>query len=668
MNRPIRNIKQPTLISDASEAQFYEFLVNDAPVAIYTCDKEGYLTFFNQAAAELWGRKPEIGKDLWCGSWKIFYPDGRPMLLDECPMARTLKEGRLFEGATIVIERPDHSFRTLLVFPRPVFDQENKLSGAHNTLVDITGKQTVEAKQAFLSAIVESSEDAIVSKNLNSIITSWNKGAQHIFGYTEAEALGKPITMIIPPSRLHEEDFILSKIRQDDKIDHFETIRVHKTGKEIPISLTVSPIKDGEGKIIGASKIARDISDRMEARRLLAEHSEKLEILNDLGKIISEKLDSENILQKVIEATTKITGAEFGAFFYNKVDENGESYTLFTLSGAPREAFERFGMPRNTEVFHPTFSGEGIVRSDDITKDTRYGKNAPHFGMPKGHLPVRSYLAVPVISNSRDVIGGLFFGHRESGIFKSSHESIVASIASQAAVALDNARLFEEVKMLSAKKDEFIALASHELKTPLTTVKGYLQILSQSTLPDPTRFAGKCLRQVERLHSLVEEMLDVSRIEAGKLQLRIQPFDLKQLIMDVIDNFSYTNKTHDIIFDPPDGTCFVKADKYRIEQVLVNLLSNAIKYSPNADKIYVRLEKNHASLTVRIKDEGIGLTPEQKSQLFRRFYRAVDAPNIVGLGLGLYLTREILLRHHGKIDVFSEEGKGSEFYFSLPLE
>lgn len=653
---------------DISETQFYEFLVKDAPIAMYTCDKEGRVTFFNRAAVALWGRTPQIGEDLWCGSWKIYHTDGQPMPLDKCPMAKTLKEGKSYEGSTIVIERPDHSFRTLLVFPRPVFDNENKLVGAHNTLVDITDRQSIEAKQAFLSAIVESSDDAIVSKNLNSIITSWNQGAERIFGYTEAEAIGRPITMIIPFSRLYEEDIILSNIRKGNKIDHFETVRIHKSGREIPVSITVSPIKDSVGNIIGASKIARDISELLKTQQMLKENADRLETLNELGKTISDTLDTEVILQRVIEATTKITGARFGAFFYNTVNASGESYTLYTHSGAPREIFEKFAMPSSTEEFHTAFFGRGVIFSEDITKDLRYGKNSPHFGLSNSNLPVRSYLAVPVISNAGHIIGGLFFGHPEAGIFKPSHEGIVASIASQAAIALDNSRLFEEVKTLSAKKDEFIALASHELKTPLTTIKGYLQLLTQSDIANPPYFIGKCLKQVERLYSLVEEMLDVSRVEAGKLQLRPEHFDLRQLLLDVIDNFRYTSKTHDIIFNDPGSSHIVKADRYRIEQVLINLLSNAIKYSPRADKIEVWLERNTSSLTVRIKDEGIGLTPEEKSKLFNRFYRAEDVSNISGLGLGLYLTKEILLRHGGNIDVISEPGKGSEFYFSLPLE
>jgi PAS domain S-box-containing protein len=647
---------------------FKEFVLC-SPVAIYSCDQHGYITFFNEAAVALWGRRPEIGQDLWCGSWKIYYPNGSPMPLDACPMARALKEGRSFEGAEITIERPDHTFRRLLVFPRPIFDEGNIVIGAHNTLVDITMQKQGEEKQAILTAIVESSDDGIISKKLDGTITSWNAGARRIFGYMEEEVLGKHISILIPLALRQEEDMIIRNIRAGKKIDHFETVRLAKDGREIPISLTISPVKDSEGRIIGASKIARDISHRLHSEQMVKQSLYRLNVLNSIGKTISEKLDVQSVLQKVTDSTTELTGAAFGAFFYNTIDDKGESYMLYTLSGASREAFEKFGMPRNTAVFRATFSGEGAVRVADITKDSRYGHNAPHHGMPKGHLPVVSYLAVPVISSSGIVIGGLFFGHPESGVFTEEHEDLVSCIASQSAIALDNAKLFEEVKALSAKKDEFIALASHELKTPLTTIKGYLQVLDR-TEKEPTGklFITKTLNQVEKLNALVSDLLDVSRIEAGKLRLDRTQFDLKELLLEVIESLQYTNKSHQIVFHDEGQPTRILADQQRIEQVLVNLLTNAIKYSPKADHIEVQLKNTGGKVTVKIQDEGIGLTPEQRKKIFTRFYRAEGAAHIAGLGLGLYLTKDIIDRHQGQIGVSSEPGKGSTFFFSLPVE
>ncbi|MFT3679482.1 MAG: PAS domain S-box protein [Ferruginibacter sp.] len=529
-------------------------------------------------------------------------------------------------------------------------------------------KKNTEDKQTLFSSIIESSEDAIISKNLDGTIISWNKGAEKIFGYSSDEMIGKPITMLIPASLLSQEEEIINNIKAGKVVPSFRTTRLNKEGKEIQVSVTISPVKDKSGYIVGASKIARDITVQLEKEKALTQNSLRLQLLNSVAKAVSEKLDEQSILQIVTDATTTITGAAFGAFFYNTMNEYGESYMLFTLSGAPREAFEKFGMPRNTAVFHPTFSGQAVVRVDDITKDPRYGKAAPHFGMPKGHLPVVSYLAVPVVSTSGMVIGGLFFGHPEPGVFTSDHEGIVSSISALAAVALDNSRLFAQVKSMNEKKDEFIALASHELKTPLTTIKGYLQIIQQGEINETSQsFLEKTLRQVENLNNLVSDLFDVSKVESGKLQLVYERFDLRSLLTDIIEIFHQNKKTHTFLLEDAGEPLLVEADRQRIEQVIMNLFTNAVKYSPKAGKVYVKLEHTGREAKVMVKDEGMGLSIEQQKKIFTKFYRAENPGHISGLGLGLYLTREIINRHKGKIYVKSEPGKGAEFNFTIPV-
>jgi PAS domain S-box-containing protein len=288
-------------------------------------------------------------------------------------------------------------------------------------------------------AIVENSDDAIVSKNLNGIVQTWNISAERIFGYTSEEMVGQSITKIIPVDRLEEEPAILSRIGRGERVDHFETIRQRKDGRLIDVSVTISPIRDATGKVVGVSKIARDITAAKRAAR-------ERERLYSLGKAMVGAYEVSEIVQSIVDAATELSGAQFGAFFYNVVNAAGESYMLYTISGVPREHFSKFPMPRNTEVFGPTFAGTGVVRSDDITKDPRYGKNAPYHGMPEGHLPVRSYLAVPVFSREEQVIGGLFFGHSTPGVFDEQSEAVVGAIAGHAGVALENARLQREVK------------------------------------------------------------------------------------------------------------------------------------------------------------------------------------------------------------------------------
>jgi len=645
----------------------FKSLLEDSPLAVYTTNEHGHLVFYNRAAVHILGRTPVLGEDIWHTFLRVFHPDGRPMNLSDSPMAKAMKNIERFENIEIVIERSDTSFKRVLVFAVPIYDEVQKFKGTYNTFIDITEKTSYETKQSVLSAIVESSDDAVISKDLNGIISTWNQGAERIFGYTEKEMIGKPVSTLIPKARLKEEENILSQIRSGNRVKHFETVRVSKTGRLIPISLTVSPVKDMSGKIIGASKIARDISEQVEAQEAIKRNAENLEMLNSMGKVILEKLEVKDVLQQVTDVTTRITGAAFGAFFYNTFDQEGESFLLYTLSGAPRHAFDSLGMPRHTALFKPTFSGNEVIRVDDITKDPRYGKNQPLFGMPPGHLDVTSYLAVPVLSTSGDVIGGLLFGHPLPGKFKSEHEDLVGSIASQAAVALDNSRLFEELKNLSDKKDEFIALASHELKTPLTTIKGYLQLLSRKEQDAVnTLFIDKTLDQVAKLSALIGDLLDVSKIEAGKLQFNLERFDLRQLILDVMETFPYSYKSHKITFNDLNEPCMVFADKLRIEQVIINLLTNAIKYSPNADLVEITILKEVGKVTVKVKDYGIGLKEQHKKQIFTRFYRAEGIVNVSGLGIGLHLTKEIIDRHTGTIGVESKFGKGSEFYFSLP--
>jgi PAS domain S-box-containing protein len=244
------------------------------PVAVYTTDAAGKITFYNEAAAQLWGVRPELGKSEFCGSWKLYWPDGTPLPHHDCPMALALRERRPIRGMEAVAERPDGTRVPFIPYPSPLFDASGALIGAVNTLVDIAERYETEqrireseARYRGIAAIVEFSEDAVLTKDLNGVITSWNSGATRLFGYEPDEAIGKPITILIPAERHAEEPGILARIRRGERIDHYETIRQRKDGSNIDISLTVSPVKDPNGNIVGASKIARDITERRRAEQ-----------------------------------------------------------------------------------------------------------------------------------------------------------------------------------------------------------------------------------------------------------------------------------------------------------------------------------------------------------------------------------------------------------------
>jgi PAS domain S-box-containing protein len=362
---------------------------------------------------------------------------------------------------------------------------------------DIT--PNLEEKQARLAAIVNSSDDAIISKTLNGIITSWNPAATSMFGYTENEAIGKHISIIIPHDRIDEETVIIESIRSGKKIDHFETVRVAKDGTERYISLTVSPVKNKAGKIIGASKIARDISYRIDAERQQDLYTKRLQELNNY-------------------------------------------------------------------------------------------------------------------------------------------------------------------------KDEFMVMASHELRTPLTVILANLQFLQEIMAKDPNvAFINKTVKQALKLSSLVTNLLDVSKIQAGKLELNIAIFDLNSLVKEIVTNLQQTTKNHHLVLNNSGEKLMVSADRERIEQVIINLISNSIKYMPASGNININASCENGNVLVSVQDSGIGIPEKDIQNVFLRFYRVSgSASSFSGSGIGLFISSEIIKAHHGKIWAESKLGKGSRFYFSIP--
>ncbi len=238
------------------------------PVAIYTTDADGTITYCNEAAVQLSGRRPELGSDRWCVTWRLYHPDGRPMPHAESPMAQTLRQGKAVEAGELMAERPDGSRVFFVPYPKPLFDEQGRLTGAVNVLEDVSEGRNAALESAHLAAIVSSSDDAIVSKTLDGTIQSWNAGAERIFGYKDDEIVGKPITTIIPKELHEEEREILASLARGERVDHFETVRVAKDGRRLDISLTVSPVRDRSGRVVGASKIARDITEHKRAEEM----------------------------------------------------------------------------------------------------------------------------------------------------------------------------------------------------------------------------------------------------------------------------------------------------------------------------------------------------------------------------------------------------------------
>ena len=653
-------------------------LLNRAPIGVYLIDADFRVVEVNPVAAPVFGDVPGgvIGRafdEVVHHLWSKEYADELVAIF-----RRTLETGIPYVEAERTEFRSDVGVMESYEWRVDRITLPDGRFGLVCYFRDISEQKKATAARAYLAALVDSAEDAIIAKNLDGVIQSCNAAAERLFGYTSQELVGQSIRKLIPPDRQSEEDEILARLRRGERVEHFETIRMAKDGRRLQVALTISPVKHDAGRIIGASKIARDITAlkqaEMERIRLVQENAAVTETLNNVGAMVASDLDRSKVVQAVTDAATDLTGAAFGAFFYNVVDERGESYMLYTISGVPREQFATFPMPRNTEVFGPTFKGIAVVRSDDITQDPRYGHNPPYHGMPPGHLPVRSYLAVPVRGRGGDVIGGLFFGHEEAGRFDAHHERIAVGIASWAAVALENARLYANVQEASRLKDEFLASLSHELRTPLNAILGYARMLRAGIIaPDKKdRAIATIERNATSLTQIVEDVLDISRIVAGKIRLNVQTVDFPAIVSNAVEAIAPAADAKGVrvetIVDPHASP--ISGDPERLQQVLWNLLSNAVKFTHRGGKVQVRLERVNSHIELTVSDTGIGIPTEFLSHVFEPFRQAEGGPTRErgGLGLGLSIARQLAELHGGTIDAASGGvGQGATFRVKIPL-
>jgi signal transduction histidine kinase len=407
----------------------------------------------------------------------------------------------------------------------------------------------------------------------------------------------------------------------------------------------------------------------------------ELEALNQVGTALASELDVERIVQTVTDAATKLTGAQFGAFFYNVVDKQGQKLTLYTLSGAPREAFDNFAHPGPTPVFAPTFYGTGIVRSNDITKDPRYGQMWPHNGQLPDHLPVRSYLAVPVASRSGDVIGSLFFGHSDASIFDGHAERFASGIAGWAAIAMDNARLYDaerkaraEAEVANKAKSDFLAAMSHELRTPLNAIGGYADLLVgeiRGSINDMQRGdLDRIKRNQHHLLSLINDILNFAKLEAGRVQFDPIDISMNEMLGQLEELVAPQLEQKQLRYEYQccDASYTAYTDPERLQQILLNLLSNAIKFTAPGGKITVTCGVVRGRMQVQVSDTGVGIPADKLEQIFEPFVQLArgQTVGVVGTGLGLSISRDLARAMDAELTAESTLDAGSTFTVSLP--
>lgn len=537
--------------------------------------------------------------------------------------------------------------------------------------------------QDLLLAIAENTEAVVFCKDLEGRYTFVNRTCAELWRLAREEIVGKTDFDLFPPD-------VAEALRSDDRrvVETAESIFVEEEtvfhGRRHVFNASKVPLFDADGHVYAICGVATEMTEHRLAAEALLEETRRLETLNDLGRTLAGELDRERLVQAVVDAGRDLSGAAFAAFFYTVESDAGEVLQLYALSGADISDFESFGMPRATAVFGPTMRGEAILRVDDILSDPRYGNNAPHSGMPEGHLPVRSYLAVPVSTRGGQVFGGLIFGHPDEGVFDQGAEDMVTNIAGQASVALEAARAYEatqreirrraaieeELQHANRQKDEFLAVLGHELRNPIGTLQNCVEIMS--LLPDSdaaARSQEMIGRQLTQLTRLVDDLLDVGRIATGRFRVTRGPIDLASVVRSVSDDFADRFESLGLRFSLhlPDRAIWVDGDRARLGQAIGNLLDNAAKYTPRSGTVDIRVVAEEKAALIEVVDSGIGFADDAMDQMFEPFQGTGARDGRDGLGLGLAIVREITERHDGEVTASSGgPNRGATLFLRLP--
>ena len=470
-------------------------------------------------------------------------------------------------------------------------------------------------------------------------------------------------------------------------------------------------VKDDEEKHL-ASVALQDVQSLVAARQrveqelvrtkeALGEETRTLELLSETGAKLASTLDLHGVMQAVTDAAAHLCGAQFGAFFCTMSRTlsparagEGDAFSLVTRSGthvAPARDEPASGPP----IAAPLFRGDGVVRIADASVDPRFAALGSRHGVAPEHLPVKSYLAAPVVARSGRVMGGFVLGHAERDVFTPRSERLIAGIAAQAAIAVDNARLCadatrsaeERARLLDAErsarasvehvslmKDEFLATLSHELRTPLNAMLGWSRILLSRPAQDVETRRGleTIARNARAQAQLIDDLLDMSQIVSGKVRVEAQRLELAPVVDAAIEAVTPSAEAKAIVLrrDIDRGAGRVLGDPSRLQQVLWNLLINAVKFTPTGGTIDVVLRRAGASAELVVADSGVGIEGDFLPCLFERFRQADSSitRRFGGLGLGLSIVKQLVELHGGTVEAASGgAGKGATFTVRLPL-
>jgi PAS domain S-box-containing protein len=503
--------------------------------------------------------------------------------------------------------------------------------------------------ERWLAAIVESSDDAIIGKSLDGIITSWNSGAQRIFGYSADEVIGKPITILVPQNLWHEETKILGRLRSGERIEHFETTRIRKDGSTIAISLTISPIRDATGAITGVSKIARDVTEH---KKLLAR-----EAASHAAMLAERKF--RELIENAPDPILQVDSMGL-IVLANLTAELVFGYSRDELIGMSVDAL----VPDAARSRHPAhrkgFEAAGQSRPMGMGLDLRaVRKDGTEFPVEISLSPNRTEGGIHITAVIRDVTE------------RKRAEQQIHSLEQSYTTELEARH--KEAERLNQLKSEFIASVSHELRTPLHTIIGFAELLGEEGVgllnEKQRRFVHHIQTDSEHLLGLINDVLDLSRIEAGGLVVRTETLSLQTAITEAVNAIrpQANGKQVEVREDRIPNTSVV-ADPLRVRQILYNLLSNGVKFTDPGGEVVVTATVDEDFVQITVADTGLGISSEECGRIFDKFYQVGYTTTGIrqGTGLGLTICKQLVEIQCGRIWVESEPGKGSRFHFTLP--
>jgi PAS domain S-box-containing protein len=639
----------------AAQRELLQVTLRSIGDAVITTDVDARVTYLNEVAERLtgWTQLDGRGQPLAAVFNIISEATREPV---ESPAARALREGVVVGLAnhTLLIRRDGSEF-PIDDSAAPIRDEEGRVSGCVLVFRDFSAQRRLEHDRAaqlhaarLLAAIVESSDDAIISKSLDGMIQTWNAAAVRVFGHTAEEAVGRHISLVIPRERIDEEDRIIARLAAGERIDHFETVRMHRDGRRILVSLTISPIRDDSGTVIGASKIVRDITER---RR--AEEREK------------------QLLAEAAEANAKFHAFfEQGALFAGIMDVDG---TLLDLN---RLSWEACGFTREQAVGKPFWDGPWWSPSPALVARIRAGaalaaqgetfhEELPYF-VADGSERVAEVTILPIHDESGRV---MFLAPTGIDITERKRAE-----RQQRLLESNLRKVADQLSEVDRRKDEFLATLAHELRNPLAPLTNMLEVLKRADGdPEARRRARETMsRQLGQLVRLVDDLLDINRITHDRLELRQGEVELAPIVTQAVEAARplFESAGHTLSVSLPAEPVWLRADAARLAQVFGNLLNNSCKYTPSGGRVSIAAERDGDAVVISVQDNGSGIPAAKIDSIFDMFTqldRSLERAQ-GGLGIGLTLVRRLVEMHGGTITVESAgEGRGSTFAVRLPV-